>query len=304
MSGFFALLDDIATLAKLTLATVDDTASMAVKTSAKVSAAAVDDVAATPQYVTGITPEREIPIIRRITLNSLRNKILIILPVALVLSWLAPGLLPVALICGGAYLCFEGGEKILEPVLARFLGVHHAQEHTGPVDEDTIVRRATTTDFILSTEIMLLALAEVQGQSSGRRVVVLVLIALIITFAVYGLVAALITLDDLGLRLAAQGRTATVRRLGHAIVRSAPGLFKVIGVIGTVAMLWVGGQILAHNIATVGVTAPHHLMSHAAELMDNPVASWLLSTATACVFGAVVGSVLTVLVLALRKLAR
>ena len=127
MSGFFALLDDIATLAKLTLSTVDDTASMAVKTSAKVSAAAVDDVATTPQYVTGITPDRELPIIKKITLGSLRNKLLFILPIGLLLTAVAPVLLPVALIFGGAYLCFEGGEKILE----RFGITAHAEEETG-----------------------------------------------------------------------------------------------------------------------------------------------------------------------------
>ena len=131
MSGFFALLDDIATLAKLTLSTVDDTASMAVKTSAKVSAAAVDDVATTPQYVTGITPDRELPIIKKITLGSLRNKLLIILPIGLLLTAVAPWLLPVALVIGGAYLCFEGGEKILE----RFGGAAHAEVESGPVDE-------------------------------------------------------------------------------------------------------------------------------------------------------------------------
>lgn len=219
MSGFFALLDDIATLAKLTLSTVDDTASIAVKTSAKVSAAAVDDVATTPQYVTGITPDRELPIIKRITLGSLRNKLLIILPIGLLLTAVAPALLPVALILGGAYLCFEGGEKILE----RFGHGSHAQESAGPVDEAQIIRQAVTTDFILSTEIMLLALAEVEGESSMRRIIVLVLIALLITFAVYGLVAALIKLDDAGAHLAGQGRTSTVRSLGPRDRQDGPG---------------------------------------------------------------------------------
>ncbi|QPL04439.1 MULTISPECIES: DUF808 family protein [Actinomyces] len=304
MSGFFALLDDIATLAKLTLATVDDTAAMAVKTSAKVSAAAVDDVAATPQYVTGITPDREIPIIRRIALGSLRNKLLIILPLALALSWIAPTLLPVALVIGGTYLCFEGGQKVLETIAHRLGHAHHGAESSGPVDEDTIVRRATTTDVILSTEIMLLALAEVQGESSGRRVVVLILIALLITFAVYGLVAALIKLDDLGLRLASGARTEHSRRAGRAVVRLAPGLFSAIGVLGTVAMLWVGGQILAHNLAALGVAGPHHLMEHVGQLVHVGVVSWVLTTAAACVFGALVGIVLALLVTAVTRLAR
>ena len=288
MSGFFALLDDIATLAKLTLSTVDDTASMAVKTSAKVSAAAVDDVATTPQYVTGITPDQELPIIKKITLGSLRNKLLIILPIGLLLTAVAPWLLPVALIIGGAYLCFEGGEKILE----RFLHTGHVQEETGPVDEAQIVRQAITTDFVLSTEIMLLALAEVEGESSLRRIIVLVLIALLITFAVYGLVAALIKLDDAGAHLAEQGRTSAVRALGRAIVKSAPVLFRGIGVIGTVAMLWVGGHILAVNLAKVGFHPLHHAIEWAEELTHNPVLSWITGTAMSCLIGAIIGTLL------------
>ena len=288
MSGFFALLDDIATLAKLTLSTVDDTASIAVKTSAKVSAAAVDDVATTPQYVTGITPDRELPIIKRITLGSLRNKLLIILPIGLLLTAVAPALLPVALILGGAYLCFEGGEKILE----RFGHGSHAQESAGPVDEAQIIRQAITTDFILSTEIMLLALAEVEGESSMRRIIVLVLIALFITFAVYGLVAALIKLDDAGAHLAGQGRTSAVRSLGRAIVKTAPALFRGIGIVGTVAMLWVGGHILAVNLAKAGFHPLHHAIEWAEELTHNPILSWVTGTAMSCLIGAIIGALL------------
>lgn len=287
MSGFFALLDDIATLAKLTVSTIDDTAAAAVKASAKVSAAAVDDVAATPQYVTGITPDRELPIIKRVTLGSLRNKLLIILPIGLLLTAVAPALLPVALVVGGTYLCFEGGEKILE----RVLGPDHPTEET-PVDEAAIVKRAITTDFVLSTEIMLLALAEVQGESSIRRVVVLVMIALLITFAVYGLVAALIKLDDAGAHLAGQGRTGAIRSLGRAIVTSAPALFRGIGIIGTVAMLWVGGHILAANLAKVGFHPLHHAIEWAEELAHNSLLSWITGTAMSCLIGTVVGALL------------
>ena len=287
MSGFFALLDDIATLAKLTLSTVDDTASMAVKTSAKVSAAAVDDVATTPQYVTGITPDRELPIIKRITLGSLRNKLLIILPIGLLLTAVAPALLPVALVVGGTYLCFEGGEKILE----RVLGPDHPTEET-PVDEAAIVKRAITTDFVLSTEIMLLALAEVQGESSIRRVVVLVMIALLITFAVYGLVGALIKIDDAGAHLAVRGRTRASRSLGRAVVSSAPSLFTGIGIVGTVAMLWVGGHILAVNLAKVGFHPLHHAIEWAEELAHNSLLSWITGTAMSCLIGTVVGALL------------
>ena len=287
MSGFFALLDDIATLAKLTVSTIDDTAAAAVKASAKVSAAAVDDVAATPQYVTGITPDRELPIIKRVTLGSLRNKLLIILPIGLLLTAVAPALLPVALVVGGTYLCFEGGEKILE----RVLGPDHPTEET-PVDEAAIVKRAITTDFVLSTEIMLLALAEVQGESSIRRVVVLVMIALLITFAVYGLVGALIKIDDAGAHLAVRGRTRASRSLGRAVVSSAPSLFTGIGIVGTVAMLWVGGHILAVNLAKVGFHPLHHAIEWAEELAPNSLLSWITGTAMSCLIGTVVGALL------------
>ena len=287
MSGFFALLDDIATLAKLTVSTIDDTAAAAVKASAKVSAAAIDDVAATPQYVTGITPDRELPIIKRVTLGSLRNKLLIILPIGLLLTAVAPALLPVALVIGGASLCFEGGEKILE----RVLGPDHPTEET-PVDEAAIVKRAITTDFVLSTEIMLLALAEVQGESSIRRVVVLVMIALLITFAVYGLVGALIKIDDAGAHLAVRGRTRASRSLGRAVVSSAPSLFTGIGIVGTVAMLWVGGHILAVNLAKVGFHPLHHAIEWAEELAHNSLLSWITGTAMSCLIGTVVGALL------------
>ena len=287
MSGFFALLDDIATLAKLTVSTIDDTAAAAVKASAKVSAAAIDDVAATPQYVTGITPDRELPIIKRVTLGSLRNKLLIILPIGLLLTAVAPALLPVALVVGGTYLCFEGGEKILE----RVLGPDHPTEET-PVDEAAIVKRAITTDFVLSTEIMLLALAEVQGESSIRRVVVLVMIALLITFAVYGLVGALIKIDDAGAHLAVRGRTRASRSLGRAVVSSAPSLFTGIGIVGTVAMLWVGGHILAVNLAKVGFHPLHHAIEWAEELAHNSLLSWITGTAMSCLIGTVVGALL------------
>ena len=287
MSGFFALLDDIATLAKLTVSTIDDTAAAAVKASAKVSAAAIDDVAATPQYVTGITPDRELPIIKRVTLGSLRNKLLIILPIGLLLTAVAPALLPVALVVGGTYLCFEGGEKILE----RVLGPDHPTEET-PVDEAAIVKRAITTDFVLSTEIMLLALAEVQGESSIRRVVVLVMIALLITFAVYGLVGALIKIDDAGAHLAVRGRTRASRSLGRAVVSSAPSLFTGIGIVGTVAMLWVGGHILAVNLAKVGFHPLHHAIEWAEELAHNSLLSWIIGTAMSCLIGTVVGALL------------
>ena len=183
-------------------------------------------------------------------------------------------------------LCFEGGEK----VLGGALGPEHADDEDQPKDEDAVVRRAVTTDMVLSTEIMLLALAQVQGESSLRRVVVLVLIALLITFAVYGLVGALIKLDDAGIHLARRSRIPAGRWAGRAIVRAAPVVFKILGVLGTVAMLWVGGQILAHSLAELGLAGPHHIIARAADLSGNPVLSWLLGTGAALVLGLLAGS--------------
>lgn len=297
--GLVALLDDIATLAKATASSIDDVASSAVKASSKAVGVVIDDTAVTPQYVSGLSPARELPIIAKIARGSLINKLVIILPVALALTWLAPQVLPILLVAGGAYLCFEGGEKVLGGVL----GPEHADDEDQPKDEDAVVRRAVTTDMVLSTEIMLLALAQVQGESSLRRVVVLVLIALLITFAVYGLVGALIKLDDAGIHLARRSRIPAGRWAGRAIVRAAPVVFKILGVLGTVAMLWVGGQILAHSLAELGLTGPHHIIARAADLSGNPVLSWLLGTGAALVLGLLVGSVLAALA-ALAALVR
>lgn len=310
MSGLFALLDDIATLARLTMSSLDDTAAMAVKTSAKVSAAAVDDVAATPQYVTGIRPERELPIIRRITVGSLRNKLLVILPAGLLATWLAPWLLPIALVLGGSYLCLEAGEKIGEKLCSwrrqgreggSPAGAPGASQEgapggaaPAPVSEDAVVSQAVRTDFVLSTEIMLLALAEVRASSSLQRVAVLVAVALLITFAVYGLVALLIKLDDAGAHLARHAPTAGGRRLGRAVVALAPGLFRAIGIVGTIAMCWVGGEILAHNLGQLGWPALEHLVEAAehAGAGVGGVLGWLAGTGTACLVGALVGLLL------------
>lgn len=307
MSGLIALLDDIATLAKLTMSTVDDTAAMAVKTSAKVSAAAVDDIAATPQYVTGISPERELPVIRQIAIGSLRNKLLIILPAGLMATWLAPWLLPIALVLGGSYLCLEAGEKLAEKFGSRLRPPHAASQSGGveAVDvpsEDGIVSQATRTDFVLSTEIMLLALAEVHA-SSLQRVLVLVAVALLITFGVYGLVALLIKIDDAGAHLAHNSPTDGGRRLGRAVVHAAPGIFRGIGIIGTVAMCWVGGEILSHNLAELGWHPLAHLIERAQQVgaQADAGAAWLAGTGAACLIGALVGLVLTGLAWSVRR---
>ena len=300
--GLVALLDDIATLAKVTASSIDDVAANAVKASSKAVGVVIDDTAVTPQYVSGLSPARELPIIGKIARGSLINKLFIILPIALLLTWLAPQVLPFLLVVGGAYLCFEGGEK----VLGGALGPEHADDEDQPKDEDAVVRRAVTTDMVLSTEIMLLALAQVQGESSLRRVVVLVLIALLITFAVYGLVGALIKLDDAGIHLARRSRIPAGRWAGRAIVRAAPVVFKILGVLGTVAMLWVGGHLVIANLAEVGVPVFHHIL----EVAEHAVASaggfvtWLVETLLSGIFGVILGAVIAWIVVGASALVR
>ena len=193
--GLVALLDDIATLAKVTASSVDDVAANAVKASSKAVGVVIDDTAVTPQYVAGLSPDRELPIIGKIARGSLINKLFIILPIALLLTWLAPHFLPFLLVVGGAYLCFEGGEKVLEK-LGWLPGHHEDHEEGGAASaeelEKSIVSSATRTDLILSAEIMLVSMAGLSNETGVMRVAVLIAVAFFMTFFVYGLVALLV----------------------------------------------------------------------------------------------------------------
>ncbi len=212
--GLVALLDDIATLAKVTASSIDDVAANAVKASSKAVGVVIDDTAVTPQYVSGLSPERELPIIAKIARGSLINKLFIILPIALLLTWLAPQVLPFLLVVGGAYLCFEGGEKVLEK-LGWLPGHHEDHEERGAASaeelEKSIVSSATRTDLILSAEIMLVSMANLSNEHGVMRVAVLIAVAFFMTFFVYGLVALLVKADDFGARLA-RGALTPLRR--------------------------------------------------------------------------------------------
>src|ERR671911_949208 len=198
-AGLFGLLDDVAALARLAAASVDDIGAAAGRASVKAAGVVVDDTAVTPQYVHGLAAERELPIIRKIALGSLRNKLLIILPAILLLSQFLPFLLTPILMIGGAYLCYEGAEKIWH----RLTGHHdeHAAVEEVP-DEKTIVSGAVRTDFILSAEIMVISLNEVASEAFVSRAVILAVVALGITVLVYGVVGLIVKMDDVGLHLA------------------------------------------------------------------------------------------------------
>lgn len=313
--GLVALLDDIATLAKVTASSIDDVAANAVKASSKAVGVVIDDTAVTPQYVSGLSPARELPIIGKIARGSLINKLFIILPIALLLTWLAPQVLPFLLIVGGAYLCFEGGEKVLEKL--GWLPGHHEEHDEGGATsseelEKGIVASATRTDLILSAEIMLVSMAGLGGETGVMRVAVLIGVAFFMTFFVYGLVALLVKADDFGARLARgaldpkDNRPGPVDNVGRTIVRVMPHVFSVIGVVGTVAMLWVGGHLVIANLAEVGVPVFHHILEvaeHAVSAAGGFV-TWLVETLLSGIFGVVLGAVIAWVVVGASSLAR
>ncbi len=255
--GLVALLDDIAAMAKLAAASVDDVAAAAGRASAKAAGVVVDDTAVTPRYVQGLTPDRELPIIKRIALGSLRNKLLIITPAALLLSQFVPWLLTPILMLGGTYLCYEGAEKIWEKVA----GHEHAEAEVdaGDVDhEKKVTTGAIRTDFILSAEIMVIALNEVSDEPFVSRAVILVVVAILITVLVYGVVGLIVKMDDIGLHLAGR-ESGTAQTVGRGMVAGMPKLLSALSTIGIVAMLWVGGHILLVGVDELGLAHPLRL---------------------------------------------
>ncbi len=253
-SGLAALLDDIATITKVAAASLDDVAAAAGKASTKAAGVVIDDTAVTPQYVTGFTPDRELPIIWRIAKGSLVNKLVFILPAALLLSYFAPFLITPILMIGGAYLCFEGAEKVLEKFHDATDGheetlAEEMAELTSADHEKNMVSGAVRTDFILSAEIMAIALKEVADQypSIAMQGGALFIVAIGITVAVYGVVGLIVKMDDIGLHMA-NGKREGGRALGRALVKGMPKLLNALSIIGTAAMLWVGGQIIVHGL--------------------------------------------------------
>lgn len=298
--GLAALLDDIAALAKAAASSVDDVAAAATKASSRAVAVVVDDTAVTPQYVQGLDPKRELPIIGKIAKGSLRNKA-IILVLALLLSEFAPWALAPLLIIGGLYLCFEGAEKIW----ARLFHLEHeeAAVEQGEEAEKRIVSSAVRTDFILSTEIMVIALSEVADESLAMRAAALVVVAILITALVYGVVALIVKLDDIGLSIASREDASNfARRLGTAIVKYTPLLLRVLTVVGVAAMIWVGGHLIIANVAEMGWHAPHELVEHLSSLVPAGALAWLVETACSLVAGFLIGSVFAGIFLAIQHL--
>ncbi|PYY61904.1 MULTISPECIES: DUF808 domain-containing protein [unclassified Curtobacterium] len=281
------------------LAVVDDILSAALKASAKTAGVVIDDAAVTPQYVQGLEPARELPVVGRIALGSLFNKFIIIIPLALLLTAFAPGVLPWLLLLGGTYLCFEGAEKVTE-----WFGVHHEGGSDEAVTEPKLVFGAIRTDLILSTEIMLIALAGLDPDLGlWPTLGALIVIGLVMTAVVYGAVALLVKVDDIGLQMMKNSVRRT-RRIGARIVRAMPMVFRVISVIGTVAMLWVGGHLVIANLAETFWHGPYdllHVIEHALEAA-GPVVVWIADTAVSAVVGLALGMVVVGIVLGIGRL--
>lgn len=281
------------------LAVVDDILSAALKASAKTAGVVIDDAAVTPQYVQGLAPARELPVVGRIALGSLFNKFVIIIPLALLLTAFAPWVLPYLLLIGGTYLCFEGAEKVTE-----WFGVHDGAGATDSVTEPKLVFGAIRTDLILSTEIMLIALAGLDPDLGlWPTLGALIVIGLVMTAVVYGAVALLVKIDDVGLQMMKNSVRRT-RRTGARIVRAMPTVFRVISVIGTVAMLWVGGHLVIANLAETFWHGPYdllHTIEHAIEAA-GPVITWIVDTAVSAVAGVVLGMVVVAIVLGIGRL--
>ncbi|CDZ32684.1 Inner membrane protein YedI [Neorhizobium galegae bv. officinalis] len=303
--GLIALLDDVAALAKVAAASLDDIAGQAAKAGAKAAGVVIDDAAVTPRYVTGFSAERELPIIGKIALGSLKNKLLILLPAALVLSLAAPQAITPLLMIGGLYLCYEGVEKIYEMLLPHAAHTHETALETASLSaqslEDEKVAGAIKTDFILSAEIMAITLAAVPSGSVITQAFILAVVGLSITAMVYGGVGLIVKADDLGLMMArvqtAPPMGSVVRGIGRGLVTGMPYFLKMLGIVGTAAMIWVGGGIIVHGLEAYGLGGLAHLIHDAGEVTAHAipvlpsVLRWIVEAAGAGIVGIVLGFV-------------
>lgn len=292
--GLIALLDDIVALTKVAAASLDDVAAQAAKAGAKAAGVVIDDAAVTPRYVVGFSADRELPIVWRIARGSLINKLLFLLPGGLVLSSFAPWAITPLLMLGGLYLAYEGAEKVYEKIAPHKAHKHEAKIGTVAPDaqtlEDERVASAIKTDFILSAEIMAITLAGLGPDTVWMRAAVMAVVAIGITVAVYGAVALIVKADDVGLAMARRGNGA-LATIGRGLVRGMPGFLKGLAILGTAAMVWVGGGIIVHSLAGYGIAAPEHFIHDIAVAAGGlvPAASGAVTWAVTAIGSGVVG---------------
>jgi uncharacterized protein len=298
--GLAGLLDDIAALAKLAASSIDDVGVAAGKASAKAAGVVVDDAAVTPAYVRGLAADRELPIIKRIATGSLRNKLLLILPIALILSSIAPTLVEIILMLGGTYLCFEGAEKIYHRITRNDHKSKVPATLKGPDAEEATVQGAIRTDLILSAEIMVISLKEVIDEPIVQRAIIMIIVAILITVVVYGAVALIVKMDDIGLAMA-EREAPTSQKIGRWLVNAMPKLLTGLTVVGTAAMLWVGGHILLVGSEELGWHAPYDFVHDLEKGVDDVggiggLLAWLINTGISAIIGLAVGALVVAVV--------
>ena len=297
-TGLVALLDDISVIAKAAAASIDDVGLAATKAGTKAAGVVIDDAAVTPSYVTEFTPDRELPIIWQIAKGSLKNKLLILLPAALLLSEFLPNAITPLLMLGGLFLCYEGAEKVLE----KLGGAKHGETLEDPIEdmasfEQERVSGAVRTDFILSAEIMAIALAEVADEPLLSRAMILALVGIVITAAVYGAVALIVKMDDIGLHMVRERTSSAAKALGRGLLHAMPRLLTALSAIGTLAMLWVGGHILVDGAKKLGFKPPYeaiHAVEHAVHGAAGAlggVLGWLANSTLSGIVGLILGAV-------------
>ncbi|SFB60846.1 hypothetical protein SAMN03159496_05726 [Rhizobium sp. NFR07] len=297
-TGLIALLDDVAAIAKAAAASVDDVAAQTAKASVKAAGVVIDDTAVTPTYVVGLSPARELPIIGKIALGSLKNKLIFLLPICLVLGYFAPWLITPLLMLGGIYLCYEGAEKLHQAVFPH-ASLHDAGQKVS-IDpaklESEKVAGAIRTDFILSAEIMALTLAGVSSLTIYSQAAVLGAVGVLITAGVYGVVALIVKADDIGLYLK-QSKNRSAKVIGVGLVKGVPVLLRLLAAIGTAAMLWVGGSIVVHSLAGMGLHYPEHMIEGFARFVEQAIVvvpaitRWIATSFVQAIVGIVIGAV-------------
>ena len=304
MSGLLALLDDVAAIAKVAAASVDDIAGAAAKAGAKAAGVVIDDAAVTPKYVHGFEAKRELPIIYRIALGSMKNKLVILLPGLLALNAFLPQAVTPLLMIGGAYLCFEGAEKVFHALFPHGdaeVEVDFDTKDPAHLEEEKIAG-AIKTDFILSAEIMTIALAAIPDNTFWMEAITLAIVGILITVGVYGAVALIVKMDDIGLHMAANRKTAAARAFGRGLVVAMPKLMSLLSTVGTLAMLWVGGSIVIHGMDVLGLHEPYGSIHHLAELAAHALpqaagfVQWAVTAACDGVLGLALGMALVPLV--------
>lgn len=294
--GLLALLDDVALIARSAASSIDDVAALAGKTSLKAAGVVIDDAAVTPGYIEGIKPARELPMIWRIAKGSLINKLIIILPIILLLSWLAPWALTPLLMLGGTYLAFEGAHKIVSAITGHDEKEKPAQDR-GPGAEDRLVRGAVTTDLILSAEIMVISMNALLEETFWMRAGTLIVVGLLITAVVYGAVALLVKMDDIGLHLVSEDKAVG---FGRGLVKAMPIVLNIIGIVGTFAMLWVGGHIMIVGAEELFWAWPAEFSHGMVDAVGGGFLGWLVETLLSLVVGLIWGLIVTAVVEPIR----